>query len=120
MGGQLSVSTEYSTIGGTSIKSTKTSSRASLDVNYFIPNEKLGKKITFIFDAYSPDNTYVYLFCRDVNSIANMITSIELPKKTNTQIILSTTIPDDSVSVFIRLSNSFSSVYITNITINIQ
>lgn len=120
MGGTLSVSTEYSTIGETSIKSTASSGTASVDVNYIITNGEMGKHATFIFDAYSPDNTNVFLCYRDQEKDAYISTSAVLPKETSTRMTLSITIPNDAYSVFIRLSNNISILYITNATLNIQ
>ena len=120
MGGTLSVSTEYSTIGETSIKSTASSGTASVDVNYIITNGEMGKHATFIFDTYSPDNTNVFLCYRDQEKNAYMSTSAILPKETSTRMTLSITIPNDAHSVFIRLSNNISTLYITNATLNIQ
>lgn len=120
MGGKLSVSTEYHTLGKTSIKSTKTTTEASVDMQYSISSNEWGKTVTFIFDAYSPDNTNIFLCYRDVNSAAHIDKSLILPLESSTHITLSTIVPDESTAVFLRLSNSISSVYITNITLNIQ
>lgn len=119
MGGSLSVSREYSTIGETSIKSTKTN-EASVDVIYSVSNNELNKQVTFVFDAYSPDNTNIFLSYRDINSTAHIITSTILPKEMSTKITLSAIIPPDADTVFIRVSNSVSLIYVTNVVINIQ
>lgn len=125
MGGILSVSNEYSTLGKTSIKSTPDNqNKCSLDFKHVITNTDIGKQAIFDFDTYSSKNTVASLYYR-LNSNAGsgvILNTINVPGNITTHVHFELDeIVENTYSVCFRVSSSqVQPVYVDNIRLNIQ
>ena len=89
MGGRLSVTNEYNTIGYKSLKSTTDGSTTSIDMIHVVTEEQIGHTGLVSFDAYSISNFNVYLIFRIGSSSGSpsIKTTIGVPADENTQVI---------------------------------
>ena len=125
MGGILSVSTEYHTIGETSIKSEVGSNgTCSLDSVYLIASQDIGKEYTVSFDAYCTNDCTVILFYRVTNASgsATIIDTVSMAGNiSNHMILTSNKIPEGIYSITFRVtSNQKNPFYVTNVDMRIQ
>lgn len=125
MGGILSVSNEYSTIGTTSIKaSPDDSNRCSVDTVHVISASDIGKKIIFYFDLYSSDITTLTVYYRLNSSTGQgvLLSTISAPGNiVNHMILTLDDIVENTYSVSFRVtSNNQQPVYVDNVNVNIQ
>ena len=124
MGGRLSVTTEYNTIGYKSLKSTTDGSTTSIDMIHVVTEEQIGHTGLVSFDAYSISNFNVYLMFRIGSSSGSpsIKTSVVVPADKNTHVTL--TIPEilsDTYSIFVRLqSNSNNDLFVDNFVLNLN
>lgn len=125
MGGRITVSEEYFTIGKTSIKSSPDyTNKCSVDTVYVTTSEDIGKKIIFKFDTYSSDNINITLYYR-LNSRTGpgvISSTISAPgNMTNNMILTLNNIVENTYSVSFRVtSNTQQPVYVDNVIVNIQ
>ena len=125
MGGILSVSNEYPTIGTTSIKaSPDNNNKCSVDTVHVISASDIGKKIIFYFDLYSTNTIILSVYYRlTSNTGQGVVTStISAPgNMVNHMILTLDEILENTYSVSFRASsNKQQPIYIDNIHINIQ
>ena len=123
MGGGLSVTDEYKTIGHKSIKSTRESSNASIDMNYIILLEDVGKTGVVSFDTYSETNFNTSLLFRKGDGLGSAVvkSSLGVPAGETTHVTF--TIPEiqsDTYSVFVRLLNAKDNVYADNFVLKLE
>lgn len=125
MGGKLSVTDEYNTIGHKSLKSTTTGSATSIDMIHVVNEEQIGHTGVVSFDTYSISNFNVHLMFRIGSSSgsASIKTTIGVPADENTHVTL--TIPEilsDTYSIFVRLlSNSNNDdLFVDNFVLNLN
>lgn len=123
MGGILSVTEEYNTIGNKSLKSTTDNgSVTSIDVIYIINEEQIGHTGTVSLDVYSTSNFMAYLIFRNNSSSgqASIKSNIWVPANESTHITL--TIPEilsNTYSVFVRLhNNNKDDIFMDNCILN--
>ena len=124
MGGRLSVTDEYNTIGNKSLKSTTAGSTTSIDMIHVVNEEQIGHTGVVSFDTYSISNFNVHLMSRIGSSSgsASVKTAIAVPADKNTHVTL--TIPEilsDTYSIFVRLqSNSNNDLFVDNFVLNLN
>ena len=125
MGGVLSVSTEYHTIGETSIKSgVGSNGTCSLDSVYLITSQDIGKEYTVSFDAYCTNVCTVSLFYRVTSGSgsATLINTLSMPENISNHIVLTLNrISEGIYSIFFRVINTQKApCYVTNVDMRIQ
>lgn len=125
MGGVLSVSDEYySNICSKSIKVTPNSfNKSTIDVNYLISSEDIGKSASISFDMFADKSTTIYLMSRteSASGSATIITSVGAPANESTHISLDLNeILANTYSIFIRISvEDGGTAYTNNFKLNI-
>ena len=125
MGGVLSVSTEYHTIGKTSIKSeVGPNGTCSVDSVYLISAQDIGKEYTVSFDAYCTNVCTVILYYRVTNAggSATITNTLSMPENISNHMVLTLNeIPEGVYSIAFRVtSNQKNPCYVTNVDMKIQ
>ena len=125
MGGILSVSNEFSTIGTTSIKaSPDDNNKCSVDTVHVISASDIGKKIIFYFDLYSSGIITLTVYYRLNSSTGQgvVLSTISAPGNiVNHMILTLDEIIENTYSVAFRASsNNQQPFYIDNLRINTQ
>lgn len=125
MGGRLSVTDEYNTIGHKSLKSTTTGSTTSIDMVYVVNEEQIGCMGTISFDAYSISRFDVFLIFRSGSSSGSpsVKSSLSVPANEDTHVTL--TIPEilsDTYSIFVRLQSNTNNddLFTDNFVLNVN
>ena len=124
MGGRLSITNEYNTIGYKSLKSTTDGSTTSIDMIHVVTEEQIGHTGLVSFDAYSISNFNVDLCWRSGSSSgsASVKTTIGVPADENTHVVITIPeIPDNTYSVFVRLqNNNKDDLFVDNFVLNLN
>lgn len=125
MGGILSVSTDYHTIGKTSIKAEEgPNGTCSMDSVYIISSEDIGKEYTVSFDGYCTNACTVILYYRITNAdgSATITNTLTMPANISNHMVLTLNeIPSGTYSIAFRVnSNQKNPCYVTNIDMKIQ
>lgn len=124
MGGRLSVTDEYNTIGHKSLKSTTVGSTTSIDMIHVVTEEQIGHTGVVSFDAYSISNFNAYLCWRSGSDSgsASIKATILVPADENTHVTITIPeIPDNTYSVFVRLhNNNNDDLFVDNFVLNLN
>lgn len=123
MGGSLSVTDEYKTIGHKSIKSTMRGGTASLDMVYVVSSDQIGKPGMASLDVYSESSFTTYLCFREGGSSGSAVikSAIGVPGDENTHIIF--TVPEvlsTTYSIFVRLLSRNDNVFADNFVLKLD
>lgn len=124
MGGRLSITDEYSTIGCKSLKSTTTGSTTSIDMIHIVTEEQIGRSGLISLDAYSISDFKVYLIFREDSSSgpSSIKLTVDVPANESTHVTL--TIPEilsDVYSVILRVqNNNKDDIFMDNCVLNLN
>ena len=124
MGGTFSISDEYKTIGHKSLKSTRSTSSASIDMIYIVGNSQSGKTGTVSCDAYPVSvSSNAYLLFREGSSSGSAIakSTIGVPADVTTHVTF--TIPEiqsTTYSIIVRLLNNSGDIFADNFVLELN
>lgn len=118
MGGTLSITNEYNTIGSKSIQSTK-----SIDMNYIINDDEIGKTGVISFNTYALNSFNAALLFREDSSSGLAVRQAYVDVPGNENVTVTFTIPkisSSTYSIFVRIINESKDVFADNFILKLM